>query len=63
LPFLTGLTTDERQTMPKIDQANKVFVGDAIKGMMQNPSFMPAYLSVEELQKDFILMLVADQHY
>jgi hypothetical protein len=49
--------------MPKIDQANKVFVGDAIKGMMQNPSFMPAYLSVEELQKDFILMLVADQHY
>jgi hypothetical protein len=61
LPFLTGLTADERQTMPKIDQANKVFVGDALKGMMQNPSFLPAYLSVEELQKDLTLYNQLDE--
>jgi hypothetical protein len=61
LPFLTGLTAEERQTMPKIDQANKVFVGDAIKGMMQHPSFLPAYLNVEELQKDFTLYNQLDE--
>lgn len=61
LPFLTGLTATERQTLPKIDQANKVFVSDAIKAIGQNPDFIPGYLKPAELEKDFTLYSQLDE--
>ncbi len=39
LPFLIGLTPDEREKLPKIDVTNKVFTEDAIKAINNNGNF------------------------
>ncbi len=31
MPFLVGATVEERQTMPKISEANRVFTSDAVE--------------------------------
>lgn len=55
LPFLTGLTVEERMKLPKIDGSNRLFVQDALKVMKQNGAIMPNFVNVEELEKDFTL--------
>jgi hypothetical protein len=60
LPFLTGLTTEERQVIPKINTANKVFVEDSLNAMKSNAEVLPAYLKADELEKDLTLFTQLD---
>ena len=55
MPFLTGLTTEERIAIPKINVANKAFTEDAINIAVQNPSLFPGYINPAEMQKDLLL--------
>lgn len=55
LPFLVGLTADERKTMPKINRQNKLFVDDALQACIDNSSILPNYVNVGEMKKDFQL--------
>jgi len=55
LDFITGLTVEERVTLPKISVANRSFVMDSQSALQNNGSFMPAYLDVAELSKDITL--------
>lgn len=55
MPFLTGLTTEERRKLAKMNRTNKLFVADAIEVARENPSMLPYYLPVEELVKDYEL--------
>ncbi|MBQ4819640.1 hypothetical protein [Aquimarina sp. MMG016] len=55
LPFLTGLTKNERVTLPKINRSNKVFVEDALDSMRKNGDILPNFISVEEVEKDYAL--------
>ncbi|AXT55394.1 hypothetical protein D1815_06345 [Aquimarina sp. AD1] len=55
LPFLTGLTKDERRTLPKINRSNKIFVEDTLDSMRQNGDILPNFINVEEVDKDYAL--------
>ncbi len=55
MPFLIGLTADERVTMPKISDANKIFVQNCINAMVNNAELLPSYLNVDDLAKDLEL--------
>ncbi|WP_299444074.1 hypothetical protein [uncultured Aquimarina sp.] len=55
LPFLTGLTRDERRTLPKINRSNKIFVEDTLDSMRQNGDILPNFINVEEVDKDYAL--------
>jgi hypothetical protein len=61
LPFLLGLTMEERVTLPKINVANKAFTEDAINAMLNNPTMLPAYFNVAEMQKDITLYSQLDE--
>ena len=52
LPFLIGLTDEERSNLPKINRENKLFVDDALLGLRENAHLVPAYLDVVEVEKD-----------
>lgn len=51
-PYLIGLTPGERQTLPKMDVNNKIFVEDALNAAKSNSQVLPAYLNLNELQLD-----------
>lgn len=51
LPFLTGLTVDERITLPAINVSNKAFTEDAINVAVNNSTLIPAYVNVPEYTK------------
>ncbi|WP_271767963.1 hypothetical protein [Aquimarina algiphila] len=55
LPFLTGLTKDERRNLPKINRSNKVFVEDALDSMRQNGDILPNFIKLGEVEKDYSL--------
>lgn len=61
MPFLLGLTNEERISLPKINVSNKAFTEDAINAMVNNPSFLPAYFNVAEIQKDMTLFVQLDE--
>ena len=61
LPFLKGLSPEDRQALPKISVANKVFVEDAIMAAKNNPTLLPAYLNILEIEKDLILYQQLDE--
>jgi hypothetical protein len=61
LPFLLGLNPEERQTMPKMNVANKQFVQDALLAMKNNEGMFPVYLSHAELAKDVKLYEQLDE--
>lgn len=60
MPFLTGLTIEERVAIPKINVANKAFTEDAINIAVNNPTFFPGYLNPAEMQKDLALFSQLD---
>lgn len=60
-PWLVGLNTTERKTIPKIDSVNRDFVADAQNIIANNPDLFPAYFSAAELGKDFDLYNVLDE--
>lgn len=55
MPFLIGLTADERVTLPKMSDSNKVFVQNCINAMDNNAELLPSYLKLEEIKKDMLL--------
>ncbi|WP_271784605.1 hypothetical protein [Aquimarina algiphila] len=55
LPFLTGLTKDERRNLPKINRSNKVFVEDTLDSMRQNGDILPNFIKLGEVEKDYSL--------
>ncbi|WP_025665632.1 hypothetical protein [Aquimarina megaterium] len=55
LPFLTGLTKEERKTLPKINRSNKLFVEDTLNSMRQNEEIVPGYINLDEVEKDYAL--------
>ncbi|MFA9192461.1 hypothetical protein AAGV28_13870 [Flavobacterium sp. FZUC8N2.13] len=61
LPFLTGLTADERKSLNAIDVNNKVFAEDALAAAVNNPTLVPAYISVPNMQLDMTLFNQLDE--
>ena len=61
MPFLLGLTMEERSSLPKINVANKAVTEDAINAMVNNPTLLPAYFNVAEMQKDMTLFAQLDE--
>ena len=61
LPFLTGLTIDERIALPAINVNNKAFTEDALNVAANNASLIPSYLSVASMQNDMTLFTQLDE--
>ncbi|MBL7702971.1 MAG: hypothetical protein JNM14_12025 [Ferruginibacter sp.] len=61
MPFLIGLTTEERIALPKINESNKVFVGDSINALVNNAAILPAYLNANEIKTDLTLYEQLDE--
>lgn len=61
LPFLVGLTADERKSLNTIDVNNKAFTEDAVNAAVNNPTLVPSYLSVTNMQNDLTLFTQLDE--
>lgn len=61
LPFLIGLTVEERMALPAINVNNKTFTEDAINAAVNNPTLIPSYLSVTNMQNDMTLFAQLDE--
>lgn len=61
LPFLVGLTADERKSLNSIDVNNKAFTEDAINAGINNPTLIPSYLSLANMQNDLTLFSQLDE--
>lgn len=61
MPFLLGLTLEERKKLPKISRMNKLFVEDSIDVARESPGMLPTYLPPEEISKDFVLFKQLDE--
>ena len=61
LPFLVGLTTDERKTLTTIDVSNKAFTEDAINAGVNNATLVPSYISVANMKNDLTLFTQLDE--
>jgi hypothetical protein len=61
LPFLVGLTTEERVALPSINVSNKAFTEDAINAGVNNPSLIPSYVSVVNMKNDMVLFSQLDE--
>lgn len=61
LPFLLGLTTEERSSLPAIDVNNKTFTEDAISAGVNNAVLLPAYVSPTAMQTDLTLFSQMDE--
>lgn len=61
LPFLIGLTPEEKEKLPAIDVDNKIFTEDAINAGVNNAAMLPAYLSVSSIQTDMTLFNQLDE--
>lgn len=61
LPFLVGLTTEERIALPSINVSNKAFTEDAINAGVNNPTLIPSYVSVASMQNDMLLFTQLDE--
>ncbi len=61
LPFLVGLTTEERIALPAINVNNKAFTEDAINAAVNNTSLIPSYVNVPNMQNDLTLFTQLDE--
>lgn len=52
LPFLLSLTNEERRKLPKLGDNRLALDEDAHALMLAHPDFVPAFFSLEELEKD-----------
>ena len=51
-PYLVSISTEERQTLPKMNEKTVPFVKKVLDYAGSHPEFAPSYLSVPELKKD-----------
>jgi len=61
IPFLTGLTPEERIALPKINVSNKIFVEDALMHIRNTPGILPAYLDAAKIERDYVLFGQLDE--
>jgi hypothetical protein len=61
MPFLIGLTSEERMTLPKISVSNKVFTEDALNVVSNNTGLLPGYFSASGFQQDLELYRQLDE--
>lgn len=61
LPFLTGLTIDERKSLPKINDSNKTFTEDAVTSANNNAQLIPSYFDPIEMERDLLLYEKLDE--
>jgi hypothetical protein len=54
-PIVVGLSVTERSSLPKINDSNKTFTADALLGARQNADLLPAYVNLDEMDKDLTL--------
>lgn len=52
-PFLIALTPEERMTIPKMSDGSRPFVEKVMDYVQSEPSFLPRFVPVEEMQKDW----------
>lgn len=55
MDFLVSLTTKQRQSLPKISTANRLFVEKALESAKRNDHILPQYIDMEEVERDFVL--------
>lgn len=55
LPFLVNLTPQERQGLPKMGSATQSFVSKALEIAANNPQFVPPYVDVDAMRRDYDL--------
>jgi hypothetical protein len=58
LPFLLGLTPDERMELQKMGNTRRTFVEQTVGIAVQNPQVFPASFDLAEFQKDMDLYLM-----
>jgi hypothetical protein len=51
-PYLVTISTDDRKSLPKMNEKNLPFVKKALEYAETHPEFAPSYLSVAELRID-----------
>lgn len=61
MPFLVGLTVEERVALPKINVSNKAFTEDAINAVANNAGILPAYINATTMQNDYQLFIQLDE--
>jgi hypothetical protein len=61
MPFLVGLSVDERISLPKINVSNKAFTEDAINAVVNNAELLPGYIKVEAMKNDLALFSQLDE--
>lgn len=61
LPFLIGLTAEERQSIPKINDSNKTFTEDGANVAANNGSFLPGYFNSGDVVMDITLFQQLDE--
>jgi hypothetical protein len=52
LPFLLGLSPDERRTLPRLGDKSRAFVTKALEVATQNPGFLPRSFDIDEMKQD-----------
>ena len=55
LPFLVSLTADDRQRLFKLGSRSEGFVAEALSAAVQHPDYVPASVSLVQLQRDIAL--------
>lgn len=55
LAFLINLTPQERQSLPKMGNSTQSFVSKALEIASNNPQFVPPYVDLAAMQKDYDL--------
>jgi hypothetical protein len=55
LPFLTELTTGERQAMPRMGEKSRAFVDQALELAREDPDLLPEDFDVEGMERDLEL--------
>lgn len=52
-PYLVALTPDQRRTIPKMGDGTEPFVSKVMDYAQSDPDFVPPYVDVAEMNKDF----------
>lgn len=61
MPFLLGITIEERMSMPKISVSNKIFTEDAVNIAQNNGGILPAFVNSAHISNDYNLFNQLDE--
>ncbi len=63
LPFLLGLSPEERQSLGKLGPASRAFAETALTTAQQNPQILPPAFSVTDFEEDLTLFDALEDPY